>query len=333
MTTTRTTLLIAAVSVLVPLQALAAFMSPSELIMALYNMNGPMRFSGEGHARVEQTYASLWISGTRQGSLKNASGTADVTFDIAMPEQHMTARVKGSMIVLDHMLYFKLISLDANMDHPALAMSGQMKGKQWVKVPLHDMEEEVMSDPDEAAKMFAMAADQMLRLEWHESYDGNDYGLWFKDIVDVPAGMSFKGVVHTDKNDVPVFANYMLGFEPTTEDMTLLLMGDTKYVSSIPAITAPAGAISLEEFEHMFEEQAPTDIFDAVSPSLPIEFFGKSWDDVPTHTHEEGTPKHSHDEEEMENDSSEPTTSDCDLTSQRKGLCGEKPTSRRTWTR
>ncbi len=133
----RLSVLFAAITILVALPAFAfAFFSRPSDLMTLSKFNGqPMDFSGELHASYQDTFASLWFSGSSQGkTLDTAKTSLKVTVDVKSGAD--TVRAKVQVRLSDRKLYVFVESIAGNLSHDLPEEAAQVVGKKWLMVTL-----------------------------------------------------------------------------------------------------------------------------------------------------------------------------------------------------
>jgi|GEM_PF-2864637 len=137
-----------AASLAVPVLALAAFTTPSEVLQSIDFRNKPMAFSVEAQGHYDTTYAALWLRGSTQGSTpETAKATGTVTFDVAANEGKDTIRVRMRYRIVSgtgYVLFEQPIGKGEYHDLVSQALQG--KTGMWFSTPLTSTAREAFSE-------------------------------------------------------------------------------------------------------------------------------------------------------------------------------------------
>ncbi len=124
-------LFISAALLLSPALSFAAFSTPSQLIEALQDDARARSFFATAHAGSQGTYVSVWANGKEQGKqAENTSLSMNVTVDVV--QGTTKTRMKGQVLVIDEILYFKILSVQSTPKDAATAVLQN----QWISIPL-----------------------------------------------------------------------------------------------------------------------------------------------------------------------------------------------------
>lgn len=114
-----------------PALSFAAFSTPSQLFQALQDDARARSFFATAHAGSQRTYVSVWANGKEQGKqAENTSLSMNVTVDVV--QGTTKTRMKGQVLVIDEILYFKILSVQSTPKDAAPAVLQ----KQWISIPL-----------------------------------------------------------------------------------------------------------------------------------------------------------------------------------------------------
>ncbi|HLD32079.1 MAG TPA: hypothetical protein VJB10_00655 [Candidatus Peribacteraceae bacterium] len=186
-------------SLVTPLAALAYFTQPSALLKAVEFDGKPRSFTMEAHARMEDTYASLWMNGEGEGrTLDTMKGKWHATVDFA--EEGMQMRMKLSMVLHQQVVYVRIDEFNANVEDAVLQASIDVLQKKWISIPL-EMEqaqvggrdafitgfvdgmalEGIFVEKEQVEKLLDGLVDALLSMEYTQFTGGHAYSLRLKD--------------------------------------------------------------------------------------------------------------------------------------------------------
>jgi len=186
-------------SLVTPFAALAYFSQPSALLKAVEFDGRPRNFTMEAHARMEDTYASVWMFGEGEGrTVDTMKGKWHATVDVA--EADMRMRLKVDLILHQQVAYVRINEFNANVEDAVLQASLAVLQKKWISIPL-EMEQAQMEGRDafitgfidglalegiyvekeQVEKLLDGLVDALLSLEYTQFSGGHAYSLRLKE--------------------------------------------------------------------------------------------------------------------------------------------------------
>lgn len=350
----RSLSLSAAFAAVLPLQALAAFASPGALVAAWMDDGTARDFAFEAHAQIEQYYVSLWAKGSYQGRWpQDGSATEVITFDMAAPEEGVKARVKAEVMLVDNVVYAKLVTAEGTVDQTVTELNASLKMKQWVAIPLDEsmmLAAQEMGMGMEEQKMLVSAVyDAIFTMNAKPTSWGTEYQLMLKrdflqqmlaalaeiDPYLMPMEVSevrdmermilrhlkLDMKLNVDKNDLSLGTTVNGTFNMPEENVSARFMLDTNRRKTPLVVKAPAGAVSIEEFMNSVSGTDLSNLDNFVPPMLdPLGGFDPNFgSDYGTGSSDEEWG------EDMWTEEDWGTWDTCSVNDRRKGLCGERP--------
>lgn len=296
----RLSLAIAATLMAMPVSALAAYSTPSELMTAVRDNSVPRSFSVTAHAMSDGTYVSVWTSGSEQGSdpstmQVNAKATVDVVHG------NLKVRVKAELLAINGTLYARLVSFDGGYQNAFASISGMLKQHQWVSMPLDEALVDGLTggtalqvgsaDPTDADTMYhmqsapgknggtvytlsltqdyAVTLAQLIREMLHdESPSSDDFFPWRQ----LAEGMRFDNTVVMNGNGGFVSSTFSLS---TASDKSSFSVTGSEYrLGSALALKAPTNVVSIDQalasFDDLSNDMTPgADMMDEMMPYEP----------------------------------------------------------------
>jgi hypothetical protein len=128
----RLPLLLSSILFLLPLPALAAFGTPSELFRSFQEDVRAKSFSMTITGASQNTYVALWTNGKEKANVASPALSMNVTVDIV--QNGMKVRIKGAVMALENMLYLKISSVTGK---PQDAFASLSQEKRWIAIPFN----------------------------------------------------------------------------------------------------------------------------------------------------------------------------------------------------
>lgn len=260
---------------LTPFAASAAFVTPGELFSSLQT-DAAKSFALEVHASSQGTYVSVWASGTEQGQSENIRLNMKATVDVV--KDGMKMRLKGDILMVDGSMYLKVSSLDGSLLNDVASVTAKVKQLQWVQLPL----DELMLDGAMDTTMFSVSstdpamADSMFTVSSKAGNGGTLYSvslqpdfaaelaLSIRGLLndteavsddffpwrDLAEGIRFEMTVQTNAQNAFVSENYSMSTNSASSYFRV--SGREKVLASPLQLTAPAGALTLDEVAAIF---------------------------------------------------------------------------------
>lgn len=234
--------------VLQPLSAFAFYETPGQIMQAVQFDPSANMISAEIHGVNGTTFVSAWIKGQKEGmEYADTKLNVQVTVDVEDTAEHVKGRLKGSVILLNGLLYIKVDSLDGTFEDEVLLGTLHFAMKKWIQVPVDaETMEEIhdalhhMGDPLQADDRFTMT-----RVPYQY---GSSYTLSLQPgSVEGMTRMDIK--VDTDYKDA-VQVSQMTA-EGVVDDFTIHGKVKTERMKHAMSVSAPADAVSFDWlFEH-----------------------------------------------------------------------------------
>lgn len=270
----RLSFAVAASLLLMPMQSLAAYSSPADLMAAVQENSVPHSFSVTAHAMSDGTYISVWASGTGQGrNPATMKATTKATVDVVKGK--LKIRAKAELLATDGVLYARLVSLDGSYMNAFASVSGMLKQQLWVSMPLDEAMLESLTggnglnmtssmDPSEADHMFHMQSKagknggtvytlsltqdfavtlaQLIREMLNDNSSASDDFFPWRQLAE---GMRFESTIVTDAKDAFVSSAFSLSTSSNTSSLTI--NGTEKRLGGSLAVKAPANAVTMDQ--------------------------------------------------------------------------------------
>ncbi len=147
---------------LVPQLSLAAFQQPSELFDVLQQQTQAQTFSAEGHIDAKEGAASLWMSGSAEGT-EIATMQADIKFTLHVLMNKELVKTTARVKVVDQTAYFIVDSLDTGGNAQIAASLADVKVGQWYSLSLTNATGQ-QSDVDQMREEIRQSLDTMLTM-------------------------------------------------------------------------------------------------------------------------------------------------------------------------
>lgn len=276
----RLSIVLSAFSLLSPLAASAAYITPSALMAAMQN-GAPRSFSIAAHADAQgDTYVSVWANGTLQGTdAANIQMWTKTTVDVVSGD--FKVRAKGEMMVIGGMLYVKIASIDGSMMSEFATLSADFVQHKWLKTTFDVSALEVVENPAfSLSETDVMEADETFNMATKAEKNGTTYTLTLKtdaaaqlalsiremlqdtsSVSDdffpwraLAEGMQFEMVVKTDAKDALLGSSYSMSTKGAQSSFTL---AGTEKPAAALNLKAPADAMSLDEIGALISGEVP----------------------------------------------------------------------------
>lgn len=199
--------------------------------------------SAEVHGVHGTMFISAWLKGQIEGvEYADAKINAQVTVDIEDTANHVKGRFKGSIMILDGLLYAKLDSMEGTFEDDVLLGTIRLATKKWINFPVDaatvaDIQDAIRQsgDPSEADDRFTLA-----RTPYQY---GSSYTLTLKSDVDATI-KNLEIKVDTDYKDVVQVSK--LTFEGTAGDFAINGQAKAERMKTPLSFQAPVDAVSMD---------------------------------------------------------------------------------------
>lgn len=258
----------------VPATALAAYATPSELLLAAAFKDKPLDFAYEAHFHMEDISAAAWIRGSSEGNAETGKADIAATVDFVQAGM-MKMRAKAEARMVNRTLYVRLKSIEGDTDTMYGMMVDPYVGAQWYMLPLSDVEEEHGIDQEQATEVGMKIADAVLNMVRMQQANGATYSLKLKrtaaadlkkvleevsaeypslgtaslsnkDVAELRR-MMMKSNVHlkvmTDASDMPTGMKFYGSYKD--RGMEAVLVGTTTLRTQPLTVEVPAGAVEM----------------------------------------------------------------------------------------
>jgi hypothetical protein len=352
----RTLAGLSGLAVLLPLQSLAAFVSPGSLFASMRNDGAGRDFTAELHGQVETYYVSAWMKGSYEGTWpKDGRGKESMTIDFASPKDGITTRAKVELLFVKDAAYLRVNGIEGTLDQEMSAISAKFSAKQWIKIPLDYAmlaEEAGMSEEAQQALLtnivdavFTMDAKPVsfgTQYELHlkrdflrqavAALDGMDGGLLSLSSDDelqksehmILQHTTFSAKLFFDTKNLSLGSTVNIEFSMPEEQARLTLKIDSSRRKGALSIDVPQGAVDLDTFLDSFGSELST--FGDLSPSFSLDSFGSL---IPSQDADLLDSSDDWLRDGLEDSASSSSVSSCNPSQVRKGLCGATRPSRR----
>ncbi len=287
----RLSFAVAASLLLVPMQSLAAYSSPADLMAAIQNNAVPRSFSLTVHGMSDGTYVSVWANGSEQGTdPATMQLTTKATVDVVKGKLKIRAKVE--LIATNGVVYVRLMSLDGSYMNAFASISGMFKQQLWISLPLDEGMLEAFSggnglvagaaDPAQAEHMFHMQSKpgknggtvytlsltqdyavtlaQLIREMLNDDSSASDDFFPWRQLAE---GMRFENTIVTDAKDV--FVSSVFSLSTSSNTSSLSISGKEQRLAGTLNVKAPANTMTMDEALAAFSD-LENDVPDAMMP-------------------------------------------------------------------
>lgn len=199
--------------------------------------------SAEVHGVHGTMFISAWLKGQMEGmEYTDAKINAQVTVDVEDTANHVKGRFKGSIMILDGLLYAKLESMEGTFEDDVLLGTIRLATKKWINFPVDaatvaDIQDAIRQNGDPAE------ADDRFTISRTPYQYGSTYTLTMKsDVNTAMQNMQIK--VDTDYKDVVQVSK--LTFKGTAGDFAINGQVKAERMKTPLSIQAPLDAVSMD---------------------------------------------------------------------------------------
>jgi hypothetical protein len=256
-----------------PLLALAAFTSPSALLVDSGLQGKPMDLSYEMHASTPEFFASAWLKGSVEGKDPDTvKMDAQATVDVSV--MGTVIRGKFSVRAVNGTAYVHLDSVTGDYQNDEVKVAANAIGKKWYAIPM-TMADMRMSEAQRTL-LLRNVADALFQMTRATEGKAGVYSLTLRPdaatalqqvlgqsvpsegdalpmmslddataLQEILSSANFHMKVNTGKNDVP--ASVKVYLSAAQDGVQFALQGTSTVRAKAVTVTVPAGAVDLEK--------------------------------------------------------------------------------------
>ena len=193
--------------IILPVIALAAFTSPSDLLIATQFAGKPLDVNYAAHVAVNATQATVWVKGKVQGKdAKTEKANLKVTVDIADATAG-TVRVRGQIRAVDGVVYARVDSMTKKSNVDLDAVGKQIKMSQWYSAPIDQTATQELQtqglDQDKSKEFARKVIDAALGMQSSTVNGETIYSLQIKPTAAKELAVVFQDFYTTSNYDAP----------------------------------------------------------------------------------------------------------------------------------